>query len=249
MQKSSKTDTPYSLFISDLHLTPEQPASVEHLIDLTEGTATDAEALYILGDLFEAWPGDDFLDDPFANRIVKTLRQLSQRGTRVYLLHGNRDFMLGPTFRAATGATMLPDPSRIDLHGTPTLILHGDSLCSDDQAYQQFRRQVRDPAWQQAVLTRPLAERLAMARQMRAQSETDKSGKSGEIMDVNADAVAAEFRQSGCRRMIHGHTHRPGRHDLSIDGQTGQRWVLPDWYDGRGGYLRCDELGCELLDC
>jgi len=243
-----KADTPHSLFLSDLHLAPEQPATVACFLHLIDETGPVAEAVYLLGDLFEAWPGDDFLVAEFPAGIVQALRRLSDRGSRLFLVHGNRDFMLGSEFCRATGATLLPDPSVIDLYGQPTLVLHGDSLCTDDLVYQQFRQQVRNPAWQQAVLTKPLAERLAIAQQMRLQSESDKGGKSNLIMDVNAEAVAEAFRQSGCRRMIHGHTHRPARHDLSVDGQACERWVLPDWYDGKGGYLRCDGTGCALVD-
>jgi UDP-2,3-diacylglucosamine hydrolase len=242
-----KADPRPTLFISDLHLAPEQPATVARFLGLLQDQ--EAAAVYLLGDLFEAWPGDDYLDQPFPAEIVAALSQLRERDTRLFLVHGNRDFMLGDDFCRATGATLLADPSVVDLAGTPTLVLHGDSLCSDDLAYQQFRRQVRNPAWQQAVLARPLAERLAMARELREQSEADKSGKSIGIMDVNADAVAEAFRHANCRRMIHGHTHRPARHDLTVDGQARERWVLPDWYEGRGGYLRCDGAGCELVAC
>lgn len=236
-----------TLFISDLHLSPEQPATAEAFLRWTEEQGRDAVAVYILGDLFEAWPGDDHLEAPFPARIAQALRRLSDRGTQLNLIHGNRDFLLGHGFLDATGTTLLADPSVIDLHGTTTVILHGDSLCTDDRAYQEFRHQVRDPAWQRQVLAKPLAERLAMARQLREQSESAKGGKSEAIMDVNADAVAEAFRLSNCRRMIHGHTHRPARHDLTVDGLPRERWVLPDWYDGRGGHLRCDESGCELI--
>lgn len=244
-----KADTGPVLFVSDLHLTPEQPATVARFLRWLDETAAEAEAVYVLGDLFEAWPGDDFLDDPFAQAVVAPLRRLADQGTRLGFVHGNRDFMLGPAFGQASGATLLSDPSRVELCGTATVLLHGDSLCTDDQAYQAFRRMVREPAWQQAALAKPLRERLGMARQMRLQSQADKTGKTEAIMDVNDDAVAAAFRASGCRRMIHGHTHRPARHDLSVDGQPCVRWVLPDWYDGKGGYLRCDAAGCELLAC
>ncbi|NTV95047.1 MAG: UDP-2,3-diacylglucosamine diphosphatase [Thiobacillus sp.] len=242
-----KADPRPSLFVSDLHLSPEHPATVERFLGWLNETAVGAEAVYILGDLFEYWPGDDFLDTPFPTPIVAAMRRLVERGTRLYLSHGNRDFMLGAAFCQAIGASLLAEPSLIDLNGRPTLLLHGDSLCTDDLAYQRFRRMVRDPAWQQAVLTKPLTERLAIAQQMREQSESDKSGKSNMIMDVNADAVANAFRQSGCRHMIHGHTHRPARHLLAVDGHDCERWVLPDWYDGHGGYLRCDARGCELV--
>jgi len=242
-----KADGRPAFFIADLHLTPDDPATAGRCLAFLAEVAPEAGALYILGDLFEAWPGDDFLDHPFPAGVVDALRRLSEGGTLVSIMHGNRDFMIGAAFCRAAGATLLADPSVIDLHGTPTLLMHGDSLCTDDAAYQQIRRQVRDPAWQQAVLAKPLPERLAMARQFRDASESAKSDKTDRIMDVNADAVAAAFRQSGCSRLIHGHTHRPTRHDLLVDGKPRERWVLTDWYDGRGGYLRCDATGCMAI--
>jgi UDP-2,3-diacylglucosamine hydrolase len=242
-----KADGRPTFLIADLHLTPEDPATAGRCLDFLAEAAPAAGALYILGDLFEAWPGDDLLEQPFPAAVVGALRRLSDQGTAVALMHGNRDFLIGAAFCRAAGATLLADPSVLELHGVPTLLMHGDSLCTDDAAYQQIRRQVRDPAWQQAVLAKPLVERLAMARQFRDASESAKSDKSDRIMDVNADAVAAAFRQSGCSRLIHGHTHRPARHALMVDGQPRERWVLPDWYDGRGGYLRCDAAGCTAI--
>lgn len=242
-----KADGRPTFLIADLHLTPDDPATAQRCLAFLAEVAPTAGALYILGDLFEAWPGDDFLDHPFPAAIVDALRRLSDRDTPVALMHGNRDFMIGAAFCRAAGATLLTDPSVVDLHGTATLLMHGDSLCTDDLAYQQVRRQVRDPAWQQAVLAKPLPERLAMARQFRDASESAKSGKAEGIMDVNAEAVAAAFRQAGCSRMIHGHTHRPARHDLVVDGKPCERWVLPDWCEGRGGYLRCDAAGCAAI--
>lgn len=242
-----KAEARPTLFISDLHLAPEQPATVERFLRFLAETAPTAGAVYILGDLFEAWPGDDLLGAPFPALIVEKLRVLSDRGTALFLMHGNRDFMLGTAFCQAVRATLLPDPSVVDLYGTTTLLMHGDSLCADDLAYQRIRRQVRDPAWQRAVLDKPLAERLAMAEQFRNQSESAKTGKSDEIMDVNSVAVAEALRQAGCRRLIHGHTHRPARHEPVVDGQHLERWVLPDWYDDKSGYLRCDGPGCELI--
>lgn len=236
-----------TLFVSDLHLSPDQPATLARFLAWLRDEAAGAEAVYILGDLFEAWPGDDFIDQPAAAAVAQALHRLPEHGTRLYLLHGNRDFMLGQAFCRASGATLLPDPSRIQLYGETAVVMHGDSLCTDDQAYQDLRRTLRDPAWQAAVLAKPLAERVAMARQMREQSEADKTGKSDAIMDVNADAVAEAFRRTGCRCLVHGHTHRPARHDLSVDGVARTRWVLPDWYDGKGGYLRCGPAGCELV--
>ncbi|TCJ18548.1 UDP-2,3-diacylglucosamine diphosphatase [Parasulfuritortus cantonensis] len=243
-----KADPRPSLFISDLHLAPDQPATQARFFAWLAGVAPGARAVYILGDLFEAWPGDDFLADPFAAAVAAALAKLGQAGVPVYLLHGNRDFMLGAAFCAATGARLLAEPEVVAVAGGNALLLHGDSLCTDDDVYQGFRRLVRDPAWQQAMLAKPLAERVAIARQMRERSESDKDGKNETIMDVNAEAVAEAFRRAGCSVMIHGHTHRPARHDLVVDGAACVRWVLPDWYDGRGGYLRCDAAGCALID-
>lgn len=242
-----KAEARPTLFISDLHLAPEQPATVDCFLRWLDDTASSASALYILGDLFESWPGDDYLDSSFARKVTGPLHRLSQSGTKLFLLHGNRDFLIGAGFCQATGARLLNDPYLIELHGEATVLLHGDTLCTDDLAYQQFRLQVRNAAWQEAILAKPLAERLALARQLRERSESAKEEKSAEIMDVNAEAVSAAFRQAGCRRMIHGHTHRPARHDITVDGRPCERWVLPDWHDAAGGYLRCDQAGCELI--
>ncbi len=237
-----------SLFVSDTHLTPDDPATVTHFLNWLTEVAADADVVYILGDLFEAWPGDDYLTEAFPATVVAALGRLSAGGIRVYLLHGNRDFLLGSDFCQATHATLLTDPSLIALPDQPTLVLHGDILCTDDHDYQRVRRQVRDPAWQTAVLAQPLEARKAMARQVLTESAMAKEHKSGHIMDVNANAVSEAFRGHGCRRMIHGHTHRPARHVTLVDGQECERWVLPDWQAGHGGYLRCDASGCKLID-
>lgn len=234
------------LFIADLHLRQEDPATVAAFQSFLETTASRAGSLYILGDLFEAWIGDDGLAHPLASDVARRLKQLADAGVAVHLMHGNRDFLLGAAFATACGARLLDEGHVADLHGTPTLLMHGDSLCTDDTAYQQFRAQVRQPAWQQAFLARPMAERIAVARQLREQSEQAKGEKSMAIMDVNADAVAEQFRRHGVNRLIHGHTHRPARHELSVDGIPRERWVLPDWY-GPGGYLACDAGGCRLM--
>ncbi|TCS72930.1 UDP-2,3-diacylglucosamine hydrolase [Sulfuritortus calidifontis] len=236
-------DTGHSLFISDLHLSPELPQAVALFRRFLQETAARAQALYILGDFFEAWVGDDDLALPFHAGIAHDLKRLAERGVRLYLMHGNRDFLLGEAFCRASGATLLADPSLIDLYGSPTLLAHGDRFCTDDAAYQAFRRQVREPAWQAGFLAKPLAERREMARQMRAQSEREKAAKEMALMDVNPEAVAAALREHGYPRLIHGHTHRPARHLHEIDGHLCERWVLPDWYEG-GGYLRCDADGC-----
>ena len=162
-------------------------------------------------------------------------------------MHGNRDFLVAQGFAAATGAEIIADPAQLDLYGRRALLLHGDTLCTGDAAYQAFRAQVRDPGWQRAALARPLDERLAVAQDMRAESEGAKQSKAMEIMDVSADAVARAFEESGCDVMIHGHTHRPGRHDYLVGGRERVRWVLADWYE-RGGYLEASPAGIRLID-
>jgi UDP-2,3-diacylglucosamine hydrolase len=235
-----------ALFISDLHLTEERPEANERFIALVEGRARDAEALYILGDFFESWVGDDDLEDPFNAVIAGLLRGLTQRGVRLFFMHGNRDFLVGERFCAATGMQLLGDPTVIPLEGTPTLLVHGDTLCTDDLEYQAWRRRARDPAFQAEFLAKPLAERRQAVLQMREKSRLVVQGKTADIMDVNEDTVRQAMRSHGVRRLIHGHTHRPGRHTLEVDGERGERWVLPDWY-GRGGYLEVDRRGPRLV--
>lgn len=236
-----------SLFISDLHLTPERPAANDRFFRFLQRTTQQAGDLYILGDFFEAWVGDDDLAEPLHAEVAAALRRLTDNGLRLYLMHGNRDFLLGEAFCRAAGARLLAEPAVIDLGGVPTLLLHGDALCTDDLDYQRFRLMVRDPAWQAAFLARPIAERHALARDLRARSERVKGEKRPEIMDANPDAVAEAFRRHGVTRMIHGHTHRPARHEHDVDDRPRTRWVLPDWYD-TGGYLACDMDGCELRE-
>ena len=232
-----------ALFISDLHLSPLRPEGVERFRRFIRDTASQAESLYILGDFFEAWVGDDQLADPFLAGIVSELRGLGERGVRIGFLPGNRDFLAGEGLARAAGMSLLPDPMRLSLFGVPTLLCHGDLFCTDDRAYQAFRSQVRAPAWQAAFLAKPIEARLAIAEDLRLRSETAKAGKSPEIMDVNEEAVRQAFQDYGVRRIIHGHTHRPARHGVALGDTQGERWVLPDWYEG-GGYLRCDERGC-----
>ena len=233
----------HSLFIADLHLSPALPRATALFKQFLRAAATQAEALYILGDLFEAWVGDDELDLPFHREIVQDLAELQRKGVRIYVMHGNRDFLLGERFLHAAGASLLRDPQVLDIHGSPTLLSHGDAFCTDDRRYQAFRQQVREPGWQAAFLAKPYAERRQMAQALREQSEHEKAGKAMAIMDVNGEAVAATLRTHGYPRLIHGHTHRPARHVHEIDGHRCERWVLPDWYEG-GGYLRCDAAGC-----
>lgn len=233
----------HSLFIADLHLSPERPEITQIFEAFLHHTASRAEALYILGDLFEYWPGDDDLADPHHTTIVHALAELSRGGTAVFILPGNRDFLMGSLFSEATHAHLLPDPTLIDLYGTPTLLMHGDTLCSDDTDYLAFRATVRDPAWQAAFLARPLAARKAEIEALRRRSEHDKQTKPAESMDVHSDAVAAILRKQGYPRLIHGHTHRPARHLHRVDGHACERWVLDSWHE-QGSYLHCDAAGC-----
>jgi len=225
-----------SLFISDLHLTAERPEANERFISFLEDKARAAETLYILGDFFEYWIGDDDLEEPFNAVIAGLLRDLSRRGVALHLMHGNRDFLIGERFCAATGAQLLADPTVSEIEGVKTLLMHGDTLCTDDLEYQAWRRKARDPAFQAQFLAKSLAERRQAIVGMREKSKQVVQEKTAEIMDVNDDAVRQALRRHGVRRLIHGHTHRPGRHEIDVDGQRCQRWVLPDWY-GRGGYV------------
>jgi len=225
-----------ALFISDLHLSEERPAANERFIGFLEGKARSAEALYILGDLFEYWIGDDDLEAPFNAVMAGMLRALSRQGIRLYVMHGNRDFLMGERFCAATGAELLPDPTVHDIQGVGTLLAHGDTLCTDDLDYQNWRRTARSAEWQREFLAKPRAERRSMILGLRERSKAVVQVKPAEIMDVNDAAVAQALQRHGVTRLVHGHTHRPGRHGLSVDGRPAERWVLPDWY-GRGGYL------------
>ncbi len=235
-----------TLFVSDLHLTEERPEANERFIAFLEDKAGSAEALYILGDFFEYWIGDDDLGEPFNAVVAGLLKAISRKGVQVRLMHGNRDFLIGESFCKATGATLLADPSLQDIEGVRTLLMHGDTLCTDDLEYQAWRRKARDPAFQAAFLAKPIPERRQAIQQMREKSKEVVQGKSAEIMDVNDDAVRETLRRHGVRRLIHGHTHRPGRHALEVDGERCERWVLPDWY-GAGGYLEVDRKGPRLV--
>ena len=235
-----------ALLISDLHLTEERPAANERFIALLEDKARHAEALYILGDFFEYWIGDDDLGEPFNAVIAGLLKDLTRRGVRVYFMHGNRDFLIGEGFCAATGAALLEDPTVAEIGGVKTLLVHGDTLCTDDVEYQAWRRKARDPAFQAQFLAKPLAERRQAVFQMREKSRQVVQEKTAEIMDVNEEAVRRAMREHGVRRLIHGHTHRPGRHALEVDGERCERWVLPDWY-GRGGYLQVERGSPKLV--
>ncbi len=233
----------HTLFISDLHLSPDTPAATDALTHFLRNTAPAADALYVLGDLFEYWIGDEGLERPFAQALAQAFRALADGGVPVYFMHGNRDFLLGKRFALASGMKLLTDPNVVDLYGTRTLLMHGDTLCSDDVEYQKFRVMVRDPDWQLAFLSKPLDERLRMAREVRGKSEQAKQIKDMTIMDVAQATVDDAFRAHHYARLIHGHTHRPARHVHKVDGRDCERWVLGDWYD-HGSYLLCDASGC-----
>ena len=229
------------LFVSDLHLAPERPAEADAFLRLLSGEARSASALYILGDLFEYWIGDD-APSAFDASILDAIGGLSAAGVPVYFMHGNRDFLLGRRAARRAGMTLLDDPTLIDLFGTPTLLMHGDTLCTDDVAYQRFRAQVRRPWRIRAFLLLPLALRRRVGLALRGRSEQDKQAKSAAIMDVSPGAVDEALRTHGYPRLIHGHTHRPARHLHELEGQRCERIVLGDWYRG-GSYLRVDAGG------
>lgn len=229
------------LFVSDLHLAPERPAEADAFRQLLAREARSAAALYILGDLFEYWIGDDAPSD-FDAAILEAIGALSATGVPVYFMHGNRDFLLGRRAAKRAGMTLLDDPTLVDLFGTPTLLMHGDTLCTDDVAYQRFRAHVRRPWRIRMFLLLPLALRRRIGLALRGRSEQDKQAKPAAIMDVSAAAVDEALRTHGYPRLIHGHTHRPARHVHELEGQRCERIVLADWYE-RGSYLRIDADG------
>lgn len=233
-----------TLFISDLHLDPARPDITNQALAFLEAETRGAEALYVLGDLFEAWVGDDD-PEPEKRRVIAALKTLTDGGLPCYFMHGNRDFLVGKGFAAASGCTLLEDPTLIEVYGTPVMLMHGDTLCTDDHEYQAFRKMVRNPDWQRAMLSRPLAERLAIARQLRETSTASMAGKSMEIMDVNQDAVVSAMRTHGVYTLLHGHTHRPAVHRFEADGHEAVRIVLGDWYT-QGSVLSWDADGFVL---
>ena len=235
----------HSLLISDLHLAAERPQITAQFLAFTQGISAQATALYILGDLFEYWAGDDD-SDALGAQTAAALAALAGRSTRIYLMQGNRDVLMAGAFAARCGATLIGDPLLVDLHGTSTLLTHGDALCTDDADYQQFRAYARDAGNQARFLAQPLATRREQMLGMRAQSEASKQQKTETIMDVAPAAVEDLLRRHGYPRLIHGHTHRPARHVHQIDGHRCERWVLNDWYE-RGGYLRVDAAGCTAV--
>ena len=237
---SNPKQTGLHLFISDLHLCASRPKITLAFLRFLQDIATTARSLYILGDLFEYWAGDDDLDDPCHKSITAAFQALANAGVSVYLMHGNRDFLIADDFCKATKVTLLSDPSLIHLNGKNILLSHGDSLCLDDTAYQDFRRQVRNIQWQSNFLSQPLLERKRQIEVIRQQSTQEKSRKTAEIMDVNEQAVEALLTAYDYPELfIHGHTHRPCKHQVEVNGHQSIRWVLGDWYE-QGSYLALD---------
>ncbi|WP_229008479.1 UDP-2,3-diacylglucosamine diphosphatase [Methylophilus sp. Leaf408] len=237
--------------ISDLHLSAQRPAVTQAFLHWLKAEVAHAEALYILGDFFEVWVGDDVLKDAQQCAeflpVVQALRTLSDSGVKLYFMHGNRDFLIGDDFANASGLQLLADPTLIKMGNKRILLSHGDALCTDDTAYQQFRSQVRSPQWQHAFLAQPLAERIVFAGQARSQSAQNKVMQSIDIMDVNQSAVEQllnEFEYPEV--LLHGHTHRPGMHTIVFDGHKCERWVLGDWHD-TAVVCRMDDDRIELV--
>ncbi|WP_442783104.1 UDP-2,3-diacylglucosamine diphosphatase [Collimonas fungivorans] len=244
---SNQSGAPVALFISDLHLQAAHPRTTQAFLDFLQEQAKRAQQLYLLGDLFEYWAGDDDLETPYNREIAEAIRQVSDSGVQVFWIAGNRDFLVGDGFAQAAGLTMLPDPSVITVGGQRLAIAHGDAQCTDDLAYMEFRAQVRQPQWQAQFLALPLAQRKAIIAGVRKESQEEQRHKTMEIMDVNPAAIDALFDSTATATLIHGHTHRPARH-LSGAGETARiRYVLPDWeYDvkaQRGGWIAIDADG------
>lgn len=232
------------LLISDLHLEQGRPDITAALFGFLERNAASCGALYILGDLFEVWIGDDDATE-LSSAVANALRRFHEAGADIFILHGNRDFLLGASYAASCGATLIDDSTVIDTPVGPALVLHGDDLCSDDVEYIKFRNTVRQKSWQQDFLSKTLAERREFADQARQQSQRATSTKENAIMDVNADSVEQRLRETEQRLMIHGHTHRPQVHDLELGEDKAQRIVLGDW-DSHGWFAEIDAQGLRL---
>jgi UDP-2,3-diacylglucosamine hydrolase len=228
-----------TLFISDLHLDASRPHITQLFVEFVRDEASQATALYILGDLFEAWIGDDATDET-ADQVAAALATLHTHGVPCFFIHGNRDFLLGDAYARRAHMTLLPDPSVVEIEGERTLLMHGDTLCTDDAPYQAFRMQSRNANWQRAFLARPVAERQAFAAQARAESQRYTRTVGDAITDVNQAEVRSALHAHGVRRMIHGHTHRPAIHAVECGDAPAERVVLGDWYE-QGSLLRCDD--------
>ena len=238
------------ILVSDLHLSRERPATNEIFFRFLAEKARNVEALYVLGDLFEVWIGDDDLvaedGDPLGREVATAFAGLGRRGTRVFLMHGNRDFLMGERLCGAAGATLLDDPTVTEIGGVRTILTHGDVLCTDDVDYQKWRATARSEAWQREFLSKSVSERRRLVGELRETSRAMTRSKAPEITDVNPDAVRDSLLRHRVRRMIHGHTHRPALHEMRLGGRSFERWVLPDWY-GTGGYLEFDGAAPRLV--
>lgn len=243
-ESKSLSEAPTYL-ISDLHLGDSHPDITELFLDFLAGPARSASSLYILGDLFEVWIGDD-APGALGIRVADAIRDLSEQGVAVCFMVGNRDFLLGDHYCRRAGMQRIVEPC--SMPGREWLLMHGDSLCTDDIAYQKFRRRVREAEWQRRTLSRPVWIRRSLARLARTLSRLSNRSKSAEVMDVNNEAVADCFRHHGVRHLIHGHTHRPAIHALEVDGRVCHRIVLGDWHPGRGSVLALRAEGAELFD-
>ncbi|GAC1330050.1 MAG: UDP-2,3-diacylglucosamine diphosphatase [Steroidobacteraceae bacterium] len=233
-----------ALFISDLHIDASRPAIVEHFLSFLAGEASNADALYILGDLFEAWIGDD-APDAAQGAAIAGIHLLTSRGVPCFVMHGNRDFLLAEQFCRMSGALLLPDPLIVTLYGERVLVMHGDALCTDDRAYQRLRATVREAEWQRQFLALSVASRRAVADAARVGSQAHTAAVEYAITDVNPDSVALAMRHAGTATLLHGHTHRPAVHAFEVDGRPCTRIVLGDWYE-QGSLLRWDHNGPEL---
>lgn len=232
------------LFMSDLHLQAERPDITRAFLDCLKTRAIKADELYILGDFFEVWLGDD-APNPLAKQVSAALRDLAAQGVNIFLMHGNRDFLLGKRFCRESGCTLLSDPVVVQLNGESVLLSHGDGLCIDDIEYMRLRRWLRNPLSRFVLRNLPLPWRYKIGRKLRNESQTRTRQKAADITDVNADEVIRSMRDYGVTRLIHGHTHRPAVHPMSIDGQPAQRIVLGDW-DTSGWALEVDDQGYRL---
>lgn len=241
MQQKGKT-----FFISDTHLDDKRPETTSLFLQTLETRVKGADSLYLLGDIFEYWIGDDAVGET-ASEVARISNYLIDHGTRIYFMHGNRDFLLGEKYARYAGWKLIPDPVEIDLYGNRILLMHGDSLCTDDTAYQAFRTQVRNPVWQKTFLSHSIAERINMAQQARSESRKHTTAADSMIMDVNNEAVLNAFSGHKSTTLIHGHTHRPATHSLSIEGKPYKRIVLGDWYKD-GWLIEADKNGIELLE-
>jgi UDP-2,3-diacylglucosamine hydrolase len=232
------------LFISDLHIDAQRPQITRQFVDFVETEARGADALYILGDLFESWVGDD-APDAGQQAAIEAIHALSSSGVPCFVMHGNRDFLLGSQFCSWSGAHLLPDPLIVTLYGEPVLVMHGDALCTDDRPYQRLRATVRDADWQRRFLGLSVVQRRALAGAAREVSRAHTSAIEYAVADVNAESVATALKAAGVSTLLHGHTHRPGIYPIEVDGRPCTRIVLGDWYS-QGSVLRWDASGPEL---